>query len=454
MTESDGIYQPVYTVQGLPDAVYTITAKEDVYTLDGTLRYSAGEVVDTIETDETGSAVSKELYLGKFLVTETQAPFGMVLSEENVHEIELVYAGQEVSVTETGTDFYNERQKALVSIQKILEQDELFGLGMNGEISSVTFGLYAAEDIVAADGAVIPADGLMEIVSVSEDGLAVCKTDLPFGNFYLKELSVDGNYILDSETKYPFSFSYGGQDIAIIEIQANDGQAVENILKRGEIKGLKVDEDGNGLAGAVIGLFRPDCEEFTAENALMTTESLEDGSFSFSSVPCNDFIVREIAQPTGFVLCEESFPVTVTEDGQVIEIQITNEFIRGNLSLTKYDADFPENKLSGAEFEVYRDTNDNQQLDDEDELLGMMEETLAGVYEMKDVLYGGVLVKEKTAPEGFVLDENAYYVMIDTDGKTYEIENEAGKGFTNQAQKGSLKIIKTSSDGVKEGFGV
>ena len=227
---------------------------------------------------------------------------------------------------------------------------------------------------------------------------------------------------------------------------------MENILKRGEIKGLKVDEDGNGLAGAVIGLFRPDCEEFTAENALMTTESLEDGSFSFSSVPCNDFIVREIAQPTGFVLCEESFPVTVTEDGQVIEIQITNEFIRGNLSLTKYDADFPENKLSGAEFEVYRDTNDNQQLDDEDELLGMMEETLAGVYEMKDVLYGGVLVKEKTAPEGFVLDENAYYVMIDTDGKTYEIENEAGKGFTNQAQKGSLKIIKTSSDGVKEGF--
>ena len=452
VTESDGIYQPVYTVQGLPDAVYTITAKEDVYTLDGTLRYSAGEVVDTIETDETGSAVSKELYLGKFLVTETQAPFGMVLSEENVHEIELVYAGQEVSVTETGTDFYNERQKALVSIQKILEQDELFGLGMNGEISSVTFGLYAAEDIVAADGAVIPADGLMEIVSVSEDGLAVCKTDLPFGNFYLKELSVDGNYILDSETKYPFSFSYGGQDIAIIEIQANDGQAVENILKRGEIKGLKVDEDGNGLAGAVIGLFRPDCEEFTAENALMTTESLEDGSFSFSSVPCNDFIVREIAQPTGFVLCEESFPVTVTEDGQVIEIQITNEFIRGNLSLTKYDADFPENKLSGAEFEVYRDTNDNQQLDDEDELLGMMEETLAGVYEMKDVLYGGVLVKEKTAPEGFVLEENAYYVMIDTDGKTYEIENEAGKGFTNQAQKGSLKIIKTSSDGVKEGF--
>lgn len=452
VTESNGVYQPIYTIQGLPGAVYTITAKEDIYTLDGTLRYSAGEVVDTIETDEAGNAVSKELYLGKFLVTETQAPFGMVLSEENVHEVELVYAGQEVSVTETGTDFYNERQKVMVSIQKILEQDELFGIGMNGEVTSVTFGLFAAEDITAADGSIIPADGLMEIISVSEDGLGVCKTDLPFGNFYLKELSVDGKYILDSETKYPISFTYGGQDIAVIEIQANDGQAVENILKRGEIKGLKVDEDGNALAGAVIGLFRPDCEEFTAENALMTTESSDDGSFLFTGIPCGDFIVREIQQPTGFVLSEEKFPVSITEDAQVIEIQITNEFIRGNLSLTKYDADFPDNKLSGAVFEVYRDINNNQKLDDEDELLGTLEETLTGLYEMKDILYGGVLVKEKTAPEGFVLDENAYYVMIDTDGKTYEIENEAGKGFLNQAQKGSLKIVKSSSDGVKEGF--
>lgn len=89
-------------------------------------------------------------------------------------------------------------------------------------------------------------------------------------------------------------------------------------------------------------------------------------------------------------------------------------------------------------------------MDDEDELLGTMEETLKGIYEMNDIRYGGVLVREKTAPEGFVLDENVYYIMIDTDGKTYEVENEAGKGFINQAQKGSLKIIKTSSDGHEE----
>lgn len=93
--------------------------------------------------------------------------------------------------------------------------------------------------------------------------------------------------------------------------------------------------------------------------------------------------------------------------------RITNEFIRGNLHLTKFDKDYPENKLSGAVFEVYRDTNGNKELDKEDELLGVMEETEPGQYEMKDLLYGGVLIREKTAPDGFYLDENTYYIMID-----------------------------------------
>ena len=163
-------------------------------------------------------------------------------------------------------------------------------------------------------------------------------------------------------------------------------------------------------------------------------------------------VVREIAQPEGFLLSEELFPVTVSEDEQIVEIEISNELIRGRLTLTKYDADYPDHKLSGAVFEVYCDINDNQQLDEDDELVGEMEETSEGVYWMEDLPYSGYLVKEKLAPEGFVLDENAYYVMVKANGETYEIENEAGKGFINQAQKGSLKIIKTTDDGKVEGF--
>lgn len=449
--ENEGVYQPVYEVAGLPGAVFEITALEDVYTLDGTLRYSAGEVVDTITTGEDGTAQSQPLYLGKFQVKEIEFPHGMADTGENITEVELVYAGQEVEITETSASFYNQRQKALVTLDKVLEQDETFGIGMNGEITAVTFGLYAQEDITAADGSIIPADGLLEIVSVDENGQAMCKTDLPFGSFYLKELSTDSHYLLNGET-FPFTFEYGGPSLAVVEIAANNGEAVSNELIRGEIRGLKTDENGKGLSGAVIGLFQSDETEFTAENALATATSAEDGSFSFADVPFGDWVLKELESPAGFILSDEVIPVTVEEDGQVVEISLANERIYGDLRLTKVDKDYPDNKLTGAEFEVYRDTNGNKELDEGDELLGKMEETSTGIYEMTHIEYGGVFVKETKAPEGFLLDENAYYVEISEHGKIYEVENEAGKGFVNAAQTGSLRIEKTSSDGKVEGF--
>lgn len=450
VTEADGIYQPVFAVKGLEGAVYEITAAEDIITPDGTLRYAAGAVVDTVTTDETGLAESKPLYLGKYEVKEITAPTGYVLNTE-IHTAELVYAGQEVEITETAADFCNERQKAAVSLDKVLEQDERFGIGKNGELSAVTFGLFAAEELTAADGSIIPADGLLEIVSMDENGHAVCKTDLPFGSYYLKELSTDGHYILSDE-KYPIVFEYAGQDTALVDIKANDGTPIENKLFYGEIHGLKKDEDGSGLAGALIGLFRADYTEFTTENAILTSISAEDGSFSFARVPYGNWIVREIEAPTGFVLSEKTYPVTVDADGAVIKVEIENTRIRGTVQLTKTDRDYPDNKLTGAEFTVYRDSNGNKELDADDERLGTLTETGIGVYEMADLLYGGYFVKETKAPEGFYLDDNAYYFEITEDGKTVTVENEAGKGFVNAPQVGSLKIIKTSSDGKVEGF--
>lgn len=450
VTEADGIYQPVFAVKGLEGAVYEITAAEDIITPDGTLRYAAGAVVDTVTTDETGLAESKPLYLGKYEVKEITAPTGYVLNTE-IHTAELVYAGQEVEITETAADFCNERQKAAVSLDKVLEQDERFGIGKNGELSAVTFGLFAAEELTAADGSIIPADGLLEIVSVDENGHAICKTDLPFGTYYLKELSTDGHYILSDE-KHPIVFEYAGQDTALVEIKANGGAPIENKLLYGEIHGLKKDEDGSGLAGALIGLFRADCTEFTTENAILTATSAEDGSFSFVRVPYGNWIVREIEAPTGFVLSEKTYPVTVDADGAVIEVEIENTRIRGTVQLTKTDRDYPDNKLTGAEFTVYRDSNGNKELDADDELLGTLTETGIGVYEMSDLFYGGYFVKETKAPEGFYLDGNAYYFEITEDGKIVTVENEAGKGFVNAPQVGSLKIIKTSSDGKIEGF--
>ena len=445
-----GLYQPIFSVSGLEGAVYEITAAEDIVTLDGTLRASKGEVVDTVTTGADGMAKSKELYLGKYEVKEITAPYGMVLNEET-HSVELVYAGQEVAVTETATGFVNERQKVEIDLVKSLATDEKYGVGTNGEIFDVTFGLYAAEELTAADGTVIPADGLLEVISLDESGHGKAISDLPMGSYYVQEISTNAAYILD-DTKYPVVFEYAGQDTATVHITANEGEAINNDIIYGSVNGKKSDENGNALGGAVIGILKTGTTEFTKENAIATATSAEDGSFAFEKVPYGTWIVREIESPKGFVLSEEEIAVTVGKVDEVVEISLVNYRIRGNIELTKVDKDYPDNKLTGAEFEVYADTNGNGELDKDDELLGKMTELDGGVYQMKDLLYGKYFVKETKAPEGFLLDDNVYPVSIEENGKTYTVENEAGKGFLNEAQKGSLKIVKTSSDGKVEGF--
>ena len=448
--DEDVIYQPVYKVKGLAGAVYEITADEDVITPDGTLRYHKGDVVDTVTTDEDGTAKSKELYLGKYNVVETKAPTGMVINKEK-HSVELTYAGQDVAVTETATSFVNERQKVKISLEKILEQDEIFGIGKNNEIKNISFGLYAKEDVVSSSGTVIPADGLIEIITLDENEAATANTDLPFGSYYIKEIATDEHYIL-SDIQYPFTFKYAGQDTETVEIKVNDGKPIENKLIYGSVSGKKIDENGEALGGALIGIFKVYETEFTKEHAIMTATSEKDGSFSFAKVPYGKWIVREIEAPEGFVLDDTSYEVNIGENEQVIEVEITDEYIHGNIELTKVDADYPDNKLTGATFEVYKDVNGDGKLDDGDELIGNLEETATGIYEMKELLYGKYLVRETKAPEGFVLDKGVYSVFIEKDETTYKVENKAGVGFINEAMKGNLKIKKTSSDGKVEGF--
>ena len=445
-----GLYQPIFSASGLEGAVYEITAAEDIYTLDGTLRASKGEVVDTITTGADGTAKSKELYLGRYEVRETKAPYGMVLNGET-HTVELVYAGQEVAVTETSTSFYNERQKVEIDLIKSLEVDEAYGVGNNGEIFDVSFGLYAAEELTAADGTTIPADGLIEVITLDENGHGKAISDLPMGSYYVQEISTNSAYLKD-DTKYPVVFEYAGQETALVSITANEGEAIENDLIYGSVSGKKYDEDGNALGGALIGIFKTGTEEFTAETAIQTTTSTDDGSFSFEKVPYGTWIIREIESPTGFVLSDEEIPVTIGGVDEVVEVELVNEFITGSIELTKVDEDYPDNKLTGAVFEVYADKNGDGKLDDGDELLGEMAELGGGVYQMSDLRYGKYLVRETKAPEGFLLDTNVYPVSIEEDGKIYTVENEAGVGFINAAQKGSLKIVKTSSDGKVEGF--
>lgn len=299
--EENGVYTPIYSEQGLKGAEIEIYAAEDIYTSDGTLRLEKDALAETLVTDEAGKAVSGELYLGQYLLKEKTAPEGFVLSAETT----------EITVT-AGTviaEIHNERQKTEISLKKELEKDADFGIGDNGEILSVRFGLFAAYELEAFDGSVIPADGLIEEVTPNEDGEVIFTADMPFGaEYYIKELETDSHYLI-SEEYY------------------ESGELVTNKIIRGQIKGIKTDESGRSLSGALIGLFYPFETVFDTDTAIAICETDGKGEFVFRGVPKGEWIVRELIPPDGYILSEENNNAVIIEDGEILSLKLINQKI-------------------------------------------------------------------------------------------------------------------------------
>ena len=334
-------YTPVFADGDLSGAVFQVIAVEDIVTLDGTTRAYAGDVVSEITTDENGYGETEPLYLGKYEVRETKAPYGYVLNNKP-KDVELTYAGQEFEVRDTvNTAFENEYQSVRISLSKVMENDELFGIYGKDYYTSVRFGLFTAEDITAADGTVIPADGMISEVSLDENMTAKFDVQIPFGRYYVQEIATDEHYVLSGE-KYLVNFEYMGQDIQTVDIDC--GQFV-NLLKRGRIEGHKVDDKSEPLENAVFGLFTADCVKFSRDTAIMTAASDENGCFEFTDVPFGKYIVREIESPRGYILSDKEYAVSIAEDGKLIEITAENKPVTVEIS----KRDIYGNELVGAE---------------------------------------------------------------------------------------------------------
>ena len=378
-------YTPVFAGGDLSGAVFQVTAKEDIVTEDGTVRAYAGDVVSEITTDENGYAETEPLYLGKYEVREIEAPYGYVLNNEP-KDVELTYAGQEFEVRDTvNTAFENEYQSVRISLSKVMENDELFEIYGNDCYTSVRFGLFAAEDITAADSSVIPADGLLSEVSLAENMTAKFDVQIPFGRYYVKEISTDEHYILNGE-KYLVNFEYMGQDIQNVDIDC--GQFV-NLLKRGRIEGHKVDDKSEPLENAVFGLFTADCVKFSRDTAIMTAASDENGCFEFTDVPFGQYIVREIESPSGYILSDKEYAVSISEDGEVIEITTENKPITVEIS----KRDVYGNELVGAEMVL--ENADGEKVD---------KWTSDGTNHIVSKLGAGEYVlKEIAAPDGYII---------------------------------------------------
>ncbi|MBS4926570.1 MAG: Cys-Gln thioester bond-forming surface protein [Ruminococcus bicirculans] len=385
MESGQTTYTPVFTECALGGAVFQVTAAEDIVTADGTTRAKAGDVVAEITTDENGYAETELLYLGKYEVTEIKAPFGYVL-DSKPKTVELTYAGQEIAVRDTvNTAFDNDYQGVRVSLSKVMENDELFGIYGKDNFTSVRFGLFAAEEITASNGTSIPAGGLISEVSLAEDMTAKFDAKLPFGKYYVQEIATDDKYILNGE-KYLVTFEYMGQDIQTVDIDC--GQFI-NSIKRGYVRGYKVNDSGEPLENAVFGLFAADTSEFTNENAIMTAVSDENGYFEFADIAYGNYIVCEIEAPAGYIFSDEKYPVSISENGAVVEIIAENKPITVEIS----KRDVYGNELKGAKMKLI---NVNGEIVDEWTSEGtnhVISELPAGAYTLKEI----------AAPDGYVI---------------------------------------------------
>ena len=435
---SDGHYGPDGTMQDV--VTFRDTVSDPMYAyLHLKVSYGSVKIVKTSEDGEVSGIAFTVSGSGTEQTVTTNATGEMQL--DDLHPG--VY-----TVTEQSSERYEPQEVRQVTV-------------LSGQIATVTFHNTLKR-------------GSLEVVKTAEDGLNE-GVKFHLTGTSLAGLPVDEYAVTGSNGKAVFSDVLIGTDYILSEVDTgiiyvvpeDQTTAVEwntvtqvevrNVLKKWSATVTKRDAEtglpqGDAtLAGAVYGVYR-------GEELVDTYTTDESGQFTTTDYVCgNDWTIRELSPSEGYLLDDTVYPVGAepqryTEEYNPIALDVTEQVIRGGVALTKVDKDYPENKLEGAVFEVYRDSNRNQELDAEDELLGTMEELGGGEYALTGLCYGGYFAKEAQAPEGFYLDENAYYFSITTDGETVTVENEAGKGFLNAAQVGSLRIVKTSSDGKLEGF--
>lgn len=421
VTFRDTVSDPMYAYLHLKvsyGSVKIVKTSEDGEVSGISFTVSGNGTEQTVTTNADGEMQLDDLRPGAYTVTEQSSDR---YEPQEVRQVTVI-SGQVATVT-----FHNTLKRGSLEVIKTSE-DHL--------IEGVKFHLTGA----SLSG--LPVD---EYAVTDSTGKAVFSDVLIGTGYVLSEVDTDVRYVIPED------------QTAAVEWSKVTHKSIHNVLKKWNATVTKSDSatgtpQGDAkLSGAVYGVYK---------GGQLVDTYVTDGNGQFTTVyyACgDDWTIREITPSEGYLLDSTVYPVGAepqryTAEYNPIALDVTEQVIRGGVALTKVDKDYPENKLEGAVFEVYRDSNRNQELDAEDELLGTMEELGSGEYALTGLCYGGYFAKEAQAPEGFYLDENAYYFAITTDGETVTVENEAGKGFVNAAQVGSLRIVKTSSDGKLEGF--
>ena len=452
--ENDFIYKEQY----LSGAEFEVRAAEDICTpdhqkdADGNriVLYAKDTLVTTITTGESGKAVAKDLPLGKYYVVETKAPEGFVLNPEPV-KVALTYQDQDTPIVEAEAIVGNDRQKVSISVEK---QD-----AENGQVlSGAVFGIYNKKDIQANGKVLVKADTLLQEMTSDENGMATCTLDLPFGEYYVKELKAPEGFVSSDEV-LEFVAEYQGQETKIVSLQAvkknepTTAEFTKSDLTTGvELEGarLKVmDKDGNVI------------DEWTSEKdkphvikrlVVGETYTLHEEFAPYGYLKATDvtFTVKDTAEVQKVEMKDEvpKGLLIINKKGEFLEKITLLDNVKGTV---EHFFEYITGNLSEVTFEVYAAEDikaaDGVSADHykKDELVGTITTDEKGIAKMEDLPVGKYYVKEVKTAHGFVLDGEPRFVDLtyrdqDTPVVTFDEE------WQNNRQKIKVTVLKKEKD--------
>lgn len=452
--ENDFIYEEQY----LSGAEFEVRAAEDICTpdhqkdADGNriVLYAKDTLVATITTGESGKAVAKDLPLGRYYVVETKAPEGFVLNPEPV-TVALTYQDQETPVVEAEAMVGNDRQKVSISVEK---QDIENGQVLSGAL----FGIYNKKDIQANGKVLVKADTLLQEMTSDENGMATCTLDLPFGEYYVKELKAPEGFVSSDEV-LEFVAEYQGQETKLVFLQTvkknepTTAEFTKSDLTTGvELEGarLKVmDKDGNVI------------DEWTSEKdkphvikrlVVGETYTLHEEFAPYGYLKATDvtFTVKDTAEVQKVEMKDEvpKGLLIINKKGEFLEKITLLDNVKGTV---EHFFEYITGNLSEVTFEVYA-AEDIKAADGvsanhykKDELVGTITTDEKGIAKMEDLPVGKYYVKEVKTAHGFVLDGEPRFVDLtyrdqDTPVVTFDEE------WQNNRQKIKVTVLKKAKD--------
>lgn len=452
--ENDFIYEEQY----LSGAEFEVRAAEDICTpdhqkdADGNriVLYAKDTLVTTITTGESGKAVAKDLPLGRYYVVETKAPEGFVLNSEPV-KVALTYQDQDTPIVEAEAIVGNDRQKVAISVEK---QDAENGRVLSGAV----FGIYNKKDIQANGKVLVKADTLLQEMTSDENGMATCTLDLPFGEYYVKELKAPEGFVSSDEV-LEFVAEYQGQETKIVSLQAvkknepTTAEFTKSDLTTGvELEGarLKVmDKDGNVI------------DEWTSEKdkphvikrlVVGETYTLHEEFAPYGYLKATDvtFTVKDTAEVQKVEMKDEvpKGLLIINKKGEFLEKITLLDNVKGTV---EHFFEYITGNLSEVTFEVYAAEDikaaDGVSADHykKDELVGTITTDEKGIAKMEDLPVGKYYVKEVKTAHGFVLDGEPRFVDLtyrdqDTPVVTFDEE------WQNNRQKIKVTVLKKEKD--------